>query len=428
MRGVLADSWWFRPWDGWRRALLLVPIVLLGWSSAACGGGGGEQTTGGGTVIRIAVQSPLTGARVDSRDALATGAALAVQLCSGPLAKMGFKVELATYDDEGVASIGVVNAEQIVADGTVLGVIGHGSSSVGIPASEVYHNDGLANISPASTSPELTTRGYEEVSRVVGRDDVQGAVGARFAYGRGARSAWIIHERDVYGRGLAASFRREAQTLGLKVKGSVAADEVAYLAALAEPVAAADPDVLYYGGFYEQGAALFKAARDAGFTGMCLAGDGFNFASAATIGGPALLEGAGTYFTTVAAPARAYPGAAGFIADYEAKFGKEPAQFAAQAYDATAVLLRAIEDAARAAGGAVPTRAAVVAAVRSLGLFDGITTDVRFNDRGDLEKAPYFVFKVVSSDPAQWNENELVDRLRLAPPTSAADTSASSAQ
>lgn len=418
MRGVTTAVCRLRRWRVRSLVLCLALSGLVVVPLVACGGGSTEAADPD-ALIRIAVQSPLTGTRVDTRDALATGAELAVQMLSEPLEDMGFTVELVTYDDEDDVSIGVVNAEAIVADPSMCGVIGHISSSVGIPASEVYHNDGLANISPASTSPKLTDRRYQEISRVVGRDDVQGAVGARFAHDRGARSAWVIHERDVYGRELAASFRREAKKVGIAVRGVVAADEVAYLAALVGPVVAGEPDVLYYGGFYEQAAALFKAARDAGFEGMCLTGDGFNFASAAVIGGPALLEGAGTYFTTVAAPAESYPDAGQFITDYRVKFGKDPAQFAAQAYDATAVLLRAIADAATEAGGAVPTRAAVVAAVRGLDLYDGITTDVRFDERGDLAFAPYFVFKVASADPAKWSENELVDLQSLAPPADA---------
>ncbi len=79
----------------------------------------------------------------------------------------------------------MANAKRIVSDPAILAVVGYYNSGVQIPSSEVYHASGLANVSPADTNPKVTVRGYAEINRIVGRDDVQGVVGADFAISRG---------------------------------------------------------------------------------------------------------------------------------------------------------------------------------------------------------------------------------------------------
>jgi branched-chain amino acid transport system substrate-binding protein len=118
----------------------------------------------------------------------------------------------------------------------------------------------------------------------------------------------------------------------------------------------------------------------------------------------------------VAAPPTVYEGAKKFIEDYKAKFGRDPEPFSAQAYDATAIVLKAIEAAIQEAGGQKPSRRAVAEKVRATKDFQGITGVITFDERGDPVKAKYFVIKVVSGKPEDWGKNELVKTLELAPP------------
>ena len=138
--------------------------------------------------------------------------------------------------------------------------------------------------------------------------------------------------------------------------------------------------------------------------------------SAVNIGGPTLLEGGGLFYTTVAGPAKLYPGTAKFQTDFKAKYGADPKPFAAQGYDSMAICLKAIEDAAKAAGNKTPTREAVTDAVRALKDFAGITGTINFNAKGDLTTAKYFVIQVTSADPAKWNDNTIDQTLDIAPP------------
>jgi len=395
-----------------RKHLLITPalatlcLLLLGSGTAARAA----------TVIKIATQSPLSGAMSVIGSDIKNGTQLAIDQLSGPLTKMGFKIELAPYDDQGNPDTGVANAKAIVSDPAILGIIGHYNSGVQIPSSEEYHAADLANISPANTNPRVTDRGYLEVSRVCGRDDVQGAVGAQYAKNKGIKNVFVMHDKTAYGQGIAEYFRKEAMTLGVKVAGFTGTEEKANFDAILDPILAAKPDCIYFGGMFDQAAVLFKQARQKGFKGMCLSDDGFDSPDVAKIGGDVLLQGAGTCYSTVSGPASIYPDTKKFMADFKAKFGNDPQPFAAQSYDATAILLKAIENAAKANGGKMPEREDVAKAVRAIKSFHGITGTITFDRKGDPVVARYFVVQDTAKDAGQWPNNKIIQTLDIKAP------------
>jgi len=395
-----------------KRMLFLVSLlVIASMVLTACGGGGAANKT-----IKIATQSPLSGDQSVVGVDIKRGAELGLEQMSAGLTEMGFKVELAPFDDMANPDTGVANAKQIVSDPAILCVVGHYNSGVQIPSSEEYHNAGLANVSPANTNPKVTTRGYAEVNRIVGRDDVQGVVGANFAFNKGMKSVFVVHDKTAYGQGIAEFFKQEAERLGMQVLGFEGTEEKANFDAILSPILAANPDVLYFGGMAFQAAVLFKQAREKGYMGMFLSDDGFDSPDAAKIAGDALVQGGGTFYSTVSGPASVYPGTAKFIADFKAKFGSDPQPFAAQGFDAMGICLKAIETAAKAKNGEMPTRAEVTQAIRALQSYSGITGTFTFNKIGDPVSAQYFIIQVVSPDPAKWAENTIVETLDIAPP------------
>lgn len=366
--------------------------------------------------IKIATQSPLSGDQSVVGVDIKRGAELALEQLGKPLADMGIKVELAPYDDQANPDTGVANAKRIVADPSILAVVGHYNSGVQIPSSEVYHSSGLANVSPANTNPKVTTRGYAEVNRIVGRDDVQGVVGADFAQSHGVKSVFVIHDKTAYGQGIAEFFKKRAEEKGMKVLGFEGTEEKANFDALLTPIVAGNPDLVYFGGMTFQAAVLFRQARERGYQGMFMSDDGFDSSDATKIAGQTLIDGKGTFYSTVSGPATVYPGTAKFIKDFKAKYNADPQPFAAQGYDCMAICLKAIENAAKANKNTAPDRAAVVKAIRALKDFAGITGNFTFNEIGDPTVAQYFVLQVKSADPAKWSENAVVETLKIAPP------------
>jgi len=137
--------------------------------------------------------------------------------------------------------------------------------------------------------------------------------------------------------------------------------------------------------------------------------DGIDSSELARLAGPAA-EGA--YYTSVAGPVGVHPQAKGFANDYRRKFGKAPEPFAAQAYDATAVVLEGIARASR--HGVPPSRQAVTAAIRHVRSM-GVSGPIAFDQRGDLRRALYLVMKVGAREPDEWDDNRELKRFGLAP-------------
>src|SRR5919106_400850 len=335
--------------------------------------------------IKIATQSPLSGGQAALGEGIKLGTQLAIEKLKGNLEQKGFKVVLVPYDDQAKPDVGVANARNIIADREILGVIGHFNSGVAIPSSEVYKEVSLAMISPANTNPTVTDRGYKNVFRVCGRDDVQGVV---------------------------EFFRTDAAKKGIKVLGFEGTEEKSNFDPIITPIRARKPDLIYFGGIYEQAAPFFRQARERGVKAKFMGPDGLDSSDLTKIAGKSVQ---GMYYTSVAGPVTVYPEAKQFADEYQKKFGKKPEPFSAQAYDATAILLKAIETAAE--GGKTPTREAVSAAVRNV-KHQGVTGKVEFDPKGDPKTALYFVLQVSSDDPQKWGENKESKRLTIAAPAS----------
>jgi len=359
--------------------------------------------------IKIATQSPLSGELAALGEGITLGARLALEKLKGPIEKAGFKVELAPFDDQGKPDVGVANAKKIVADTDVLAVIGHLSSSVALPSSEVYKDVSLVVISPADTHPLITDRHLPTVNRVCGRDDVQGVVAAKFATDvLKAKTVYIVHNRSPYGRGIAEVFQDVAKQGGVQVQGFEGTEERADFAAILTAVAAKSPDVLFFGGEYLQAAALFRQAREKGIKAQFLGPDGLDSSELSKLGGDAVV---GLHYTTVAGPLTEYPRAGPFADEYRKLFGKAPEPFAAQAYDATAIALKGLEAAIREGKGRPPSREAVARAVRKV-RHVGITGPIEFDDKGDPKKARYFVIRVAR----EWKDNRAVKSMEIEAP------------
>jgi branched-chain amino acid transport system substrate-binding protein len=359
--------------------------------------------------IKIATQSPLSGGQAALGEGIKLGAQLAVEKGKANLEKMGYKVELVPFDDQAKPDVGVANAKNIIADKDIMAVIGHLNSGVAIPSSEVYKEVNVAMISPANTNPVVTDRGYPNVNRVCGRDDVQGVVGSEFAHAQKIKSAYIVHDKTQYGQSIAEFFKADAEKKGIKVLGFEGTEEKSNFDPIITPIKAKNPDLIYFGGIYDQAAPFFKQAREKGVKAKFMGPDGMDSSDLTKIAGKAVV---GMNYTSAAGPASALPKAKTFVDDFKKKFGKNPEPYAAEAYDAATIALKAVEEAAKK--GKV-TREDVSSAVRKAKL-SGITGDIAFDGKGDRQKAQYFVLQVANDDPQKWGDNKIVKQLTIAAP------------
>ena len=341
-----------------------------------------------GQVVKIATCSPLSGAQGSLGEMLKLGAQIAVEESQASFAKGGFKLELSPQDDQASPDVGVAVAKRLVNDPEVLGIVGHFNSGVAIPSSEVYKDYSLVMVSPANTNPKVTERRYPNVNRVCGRDDVQGPVGAEFALKElKAKTIFVVNDKTAYGQGVAEAFRDKARELGANIAGFVGTEEKSNFQTLILQMKVHKPDMVYFGGIYDQGGLLIKQMREKEIAAAFMGPDGLDSSEFTRI---AQAAAKGAYYTTVAGPIAEFPAAAEFAKGFEAKFKRKPESFALYAYDAAKVIVEALKKAIEENGGKTPAREALCKAVRQVS-YTGITGLIEFDDKGDRKKASYYV-------------------------------------
>jgi branched-chain amino acid transport system substrate-binding protein len=371
---------------------------------------------GQASVIKIATQSPLSGPQAALGEQIKLGAELAIEEAKPRFKALGFDLQLVPYDDQANPDVGVANANRIINDPDILGVVGHLNSGVAIPSSEVYARVNLVMVSPANTNPRVTDRKLPNVNRICGRDDVQGPVGAEYAFNNlKVKNVFIIHDKTAYGQGLAEEFKKRLEALGGKAVAFVGTEEQSNFVPIINQIRGARPipELIYFGGIYSQIGPFLKQLRERGVKTRLMGGDGLDASEFVRLAGKE--NAAGTFYTTVAGPVSAFPKAKAVAQKFKQKYGKEIEGFGIYAYDAANVILAALENAIKAAGGKKPTREQVSQEVRKVKM-EGLTGSIEFDDKGDNKKAKYFVMQVAAT--GNWADNKLIRIIELAPPGS----------
>ncbi len=375
--------------------------------------------------IKIASHSPLSGGQSQNGTGIRNGSELAVTQLKKAIEDLGFTVQFVPYDDQADPKVGPANAQQMVNDKAIMAVIGHYNSGVAIPSSVVYNDNDLVMVSPANTNPAITDRALPTVNRVCGRDDAQGAAGAAFAIDQlKIKTAYVIHDKTTYGQGVATFFQKKLEAEGVQVLGFEGTEEQSNFDAILTPILAQNPDLVYFGGIYNQAAVLFKQARDKGIKAQFMGPDGLDSPDLAKIAGDAVV---GLIYTTTAGPVSVYPDAKQFASDYKDAYKTDPPPYAAESYAATQIALAAIEKAIKDNGGNMPTRKAVAANVRATKDFKTVIGPITFDANGDPVVASYYVLKVASADPAVWDKNPLIFTSQAKSPLAAAAAGATPA-
>jgi len=302
--------------------------------------------------------------------------------------KLGRKIELAVGDDQFDPRQAVTVAEKLVQDG-VWGVVGHFYSSSSIPASAVYYQAGIPQVTATSTHPRLTAQGFDTVFRVSGRDDQHALSAAEFILSRlRARRIAVVHDRTEYGRTLAETLIRTV--VRRAARRIVATEELAQgdkdFSALVARLKSADPDVVYFGGIFREGGYLIRQMRQAGLTATFVSGDGVLDPEFVKIAGEEAATGA---FLTFAPDPRLLASARSVIQRFEARYGPI-GPYVLYTYDAMGVLLHAIRVAKPLSNSKEELRK--VLKVMHSSAYDGTLGRLRWDKNGDLAASPYVVY------------------------------------
>ncbi len=330
--------------------------------------------------LQIGVAGPITGQYAIFGEQMLRGAEMAVQDINAAGGVLGADLVLEVGDDACEAKQAVAVANQMANKGIVF-MAGHFCSSTSIPASEVYYEEGILQISPASTNPTLTEQGLDNVFRTCGRDDQQGAIAGAFLADRysGARIA-ILHDKTAYGKGLADETRKSLAKLGIEeaIYEAYTAGEKDY-SALVSKLKAEQVDVIYVGGYHTEAGLIVRQAREQGLEATLVSGDALVTEEFWSITGAA---GEGTLFSFSPDPAKD-PAAADVVERFLAQ-GFTPEGYTLYTYAAIQAFAQAAEDAGS-------TDVEALAEALRAGSFETVLGTIGFDEKGDVT-APGYVF------------------------------------
>jgi branched-chain amino acid transport system substrate-binding protein len=361
---------------------------------AACGDKKDAPAAAGGSggAIKIGVAGPMTGGQAKNGEDLMDGTTMAVEEINAKGGVLGRKIEIVTRDDMADAKNAPAAAQQLVGE-HVVGVIGHFNSGSTIPASEIYHKNGIVTITPASTNEFVTDRKYDDVFRVCGRDDQQSAKAAEFVVNElKAKRVAILDDQTAYGKGLADGFERNVKgktTIALREHFDT--KERNFRPDL-NKLKEANVDLWYFGGIYEQAAPMLMQAKQLGIAAPMMSGDGVHGYVKEFL--EVCGKDADGTFTTFPATNPA------FVETYKKRFaGKEPGPYAIFSYTATKVLAEAIAKAGS-------TEGPKVAQAIHAGKFDTPIGMIEFDEKGDVKdraEGKYVVWVVKDGKHVQYS-------------------------
>jgi branched-chain amino acid transport system substrate-binding protein len=325
--------------------------------------------------IKIGVAGPMTGGNATFGAQIKQGSDQAVEDINKAGGILGQKLVVEYGDDRADPKEGVSVANKFVGDGVKF-VIGHFNSGVTIPASEVYQENGILEISPSATNPKVTERGMWNIFRVCGRDDQQGGVaGAIIAQKFKGKKIAFVHDKTTYGQGLAEEARKALNAKGMKEVffEGVNKDDKDFTA-LVSKLKAVNPDLVYWGGLQDTGGLILRQMRDQGLKAPLMGGDGIADDEFASIAGP----GAEGTLMTFSPDPRTNPKNKAIIDLFRKKRGFEPQAYTLYSYAA----LQIIKQAAEAAKSPDPKKIAAV--MHSGKVFNTVLGNVSFDAKGDV--------------------------------------------
>lgn len=346
--------------------------------------------------IVIGVAGPITGPNAAFGAQLQKGAEQAAADLNAAGGINGEQIQVVIGDDVSDPKQGISVANKFVGDGVKF-VVGHFNSGVSIPASEVYAENGIFQITPASTNPQFTERGLWNTFRTCGRDDQQGAVAGNYLAEnfKDAKIA-VIHDKTPYGQGLADETLKAMKAAGLTeamYEGVNTGDKD--FSALIAKMKDAGVTVVYWGGLHTEAGLMMRQLADQGLKATFMSGDGIVSNELASIAGDAV---DGTLMTFAPDP-RKNPAATEIVEKFRAA-GFEPEAYTLYAYAAVQV----IAEAAKAAGSTDPQ--AVAEAAKAKGPFATAIGELGFDAKGDITRPDYVMYTWKKGDDGKYTYTE----------------------
>ncbi|MFF4405441.1 branched-chain amino acid ABC transporter substrate-binding protein [Streptomyces sp. NPDC001262] len=395
-----------------RRSLLILTTALTTGALAltACGSRDSKSGTGGSdsskqTTVVIGVDGPMTGSLSPVGQGIKNSVDLAVRTANKNKEVKGVTFKTEVLDDQAVPGTGQQNAAKLVADGTVLGVVGPLNSGVSQSMQGVFAKAGLAQVSPSNTNPALSQgndwakgvkkRPFATYFRTATTDIIQGRFAAQYLFKDAhKKKVFVVDDKQAYGAGIATIFTDEFRKQGGEIAGTdhLTVKETDF-SSIAEKIKNSGADSVYFGGQFPEAGLLSGQVKKAGARIPLMGGD--------AIYDPGFINASsenkdGDLATSVGYPVEQLDSAKAFVKNYKDAGYKDPyAAYGGYAYDAAWALVQAVKQTVGDNDGKVPSdaRGKIVDALSKVS-FDGVTGHVSFDQYGDNTNKQLTVYQV----------------------------------
>lgn len=362
-----------------RRAVLAGLALAVVWPAAAT-----AQTP---EIVKIGFASPLSGAQAHYGKDNQNGAQMAIDDLNARGISIGGKpvrFELVVEDDQADPKIGTVIAQKLI-DAGIKAMVGHFNSGVTIPASKLYADAGIPQLS-VSTNVKYTRQKFKTTFRMMADDDKQGTALGRYATQTLKLKRFaVIDDRTAYGQGLADAFTNAIRAAKAQVvKREFTNEKVVDFRPILTSIKREQPEAIFFGGYDAQAGPMAKQMQELGIAVPLLGGETMNTAKFIQLAGPAA---EGHIASTPGAALESRPGGKAFAQRYRERYKQDIGLYAPYFYDAVTVVAVAMER----AGSTAPAK--LLPALRNV-RHAGVTADIAFDNIGELQQGLLSVFRV----------------------------------
>ena len=370
-----------------RLLALLFPVFMLAESANAQ-----EQ------IVKIGHVAPLSGQVAHLGKDNENGARMAVDVLNTKNLRIGgkkIKFVLLGEDDAATPQQGTAAAQKLV-DAKVNGVVGHLNSGTTIPASKIYNDAGIPQISPSATNPKYTQQGFKGAFRVVANDgQLGGALGRYAASTLQTKNVAIIDDRTAYGQGVADEFAKSAKAAGINIIGrQYTIDKATDFNAILTAIKGKNPDLIFFGGMDAVAGPMLRQMKQLGIQAKYMGGDGICTEQLPSLAGDGMADGQVVCAEAGGVEDNQKKGLDEFRAAYRKKFSTDVKLYAPYVYDAVMVMAAAMQK----ADSVEPAKYLPELAKTN---YQGITGLIEFDARGDMKHGTLTLYTFKSSKRSQ---------------------------
>ncbi len=339
-------------------------LVLAGAMLAAAGAALAQD-------IFIGYQLPLTGSQSQYGEVFRNAATMQLEKFNAAGGVAGHKVQIVYEDSKSDPKEAVAIARKFVDDKRIVAVLGDFASGPSMAAGEVYGKEGMPQLSQTASHPDFLKVSKWQFRNITTQAQ-EGPFNAKWMHDSGIKTVAVIGLQNDWGLSATGEFTKAFEALGGKVTSTELFNPgTRDFKAILTKVAQAKPEAIYFAMFYEEGALILQQARQLGISAKLYSASPFYAPKLIELAGPAA---DGVKLSTTFLAESPSPLVSGFVAEYKKRYGSEPNQFAAQAYDAVGIMLDALKRA-----GPTATRAQVRDALAATTDYPGVTGVTSFD-------------------------------------------------